>query len=422
MTFCSVRLRAFFCALLLLVPTVCGGEIFLDYTNFSTRMSELATSAGIAQFSSGELATIRAGIKSRVESSFRGFDGFTFTETDPAGPNAVISFGLTAGAGSLGVADHIDFLNKAPNDTARVFSGNFGFIVDEFSGTNNRSEQISQLTAALAGTAAHEFGHNLGLRHHDAYGNQTFVGNPINTGGEQNGTLMATGSTGLSEVGRQAVREFSQHSLVKLAYAAGSLATNPTAILEAVDAGSTLATAFGLNLEDKIPSGLLTDRGFNGTRFAEVVVGTLQGASDIDVYELFLPTNFERSWSEITVDINNDYPSGTSFSNSNTFVELIDSLGNVIAADDVSQYSGNTFGSGSSGDGFDPAVFRVPVSTGERYFVRITAESGNGGDYQLLVHADGMMVPEPSTWAACCIGLIGVVACRRRRKQRSTDA
>jgi len=397
-----------------------GGEVFLDYTNFGARMTELTSAAGITAFDAGELATIRAGIKSGLENSYQGFTGFTFTESLPAGAHPTINFGLSAGAGSLGVADHIDFLNLAPNDTARVFSGNFGFIVDEFSGSVNRAEQISQLTAALTGTAAHEFGHNLGLRHHDAYGNLVFDGTPIGTGGLQNQSIMATGSTGLNEAGRETVRDFSLNSVAKLAYAAGSLATNPTAITEAVDAGATLASAFSLTLEDKLPEGILTARGFAATRFAEVVVGSLSSAADVDIYELFLPQNFDLSWSEITVDVNNDYPSGSSMTNANTFIELIDSMGNIIAADDASRYSSTTFGSGNSGDGFDPAIFRVPVTNGERYFVRVSSEANGFGDYQLLVHADGMTtIPEPSSLAACSVGLVAFLAYRRRKQRRT---
>jgi hypothetical protein len=405
------------CLCVVNITSVNGGEIFLDYANFDTRMGELTASAGIDTFSAGEISTIRSGIKSGLETAFRGFGGFSFTETDPGGTRATVSFGLTANPGALGVADHIDFLNRVQGDTARVFSANFDFVVDEFSGSTNRAAQISQLTAALAGTAAHEFGHNVGLRHHDAYGNLEFTGTPIATGGAQNGNVMATGSTGLGEVGRETAREFSQNSLVKIAYAVGSLAVNPTEIFEVVDAGATLASAFGLTLADQIPAGIMTDRGFDPLRFAEVVIGSLSSAADVDVFELFLPTGFDKTWSEITVDVNNDYPSGSSMTNANTFVELIDSLGNVIAADDRSIYGPNTFGSGGSGDGFDPAVFRVPVSTGERYFVRITSESGGSGDYQLLVHADGMdAVPEPTHVFALSLCLAAITVIRRRRR------
>jgi hypothetical protein len=107
-----------------------AGPIFLDYSSFETRLGELATSAGVTGFSASEVTTIKGGIKTSLETVFTSFTGLSFTEADPGGTRAVINFGLTAGVGALGVADHIDFLNRVIGDTARVFSANFAFIVE----------------------------------------------------------------------------------------------------------------------------------------------------------------------------------------------------------------------------------------------------------------------------------------------------
>ena len=135
------------CLVMCAAATVHAGDVYLDFANFGARMNDLAASAGITPFAPTELTQIRNNIQTGLATSYRGFTGFTFTQTDPGGSRPVINFGLTAGAGSLGVADHIDFLNLAPNDTARVFSGNFGFTVNEFSGSTDRADQISQLSA-----------------------------------------------------------------------------------------------------------------------------------------------------------------------------------------------------------------------------------------------------------------------------------
>ncbi len=384
-----------------------AGVIYLNYTNFETRLSELSASAGITAFSAGEVTTIKSGIKSALETSYTGFTGLSFTETDPGGTRAELNFGLTASPGGLGAADHIDFLNRAIGDVARVFTANFDFIVDEFSGSTNRGTQLSQLTAALAGTAAHELGHNLGLRHHDSHGNLTYTGSPsvISTGNEEDTHVMATGSTGLGESGRETARDFSINSLVKLAYAAGTLPINPVPITEIIDAGATIATATAVALE-AIPV---------ANRFGEVIIGTT-GLNDVDVYKVSLAAG-----SVLTADVNIDYDDFTPFDNVNLFLEVLDSAGTVIASNDVGTYDSTQFGSGLGfGDGFDPVVYNVPIATAGDYYVRLSPEVFDFGDYQLLIHTDLLdnpVVPEPSSLALLTLGAVGFGVLRQRRRR-----
>ena len=377
------------------------GTVFLDYTNFETRLGELAGSAGVDNFSASEVTTLKAGIKTNLETMYAGFDGITFTETDPGGTRAELVFGLTGGG--LGVADHIDFLNRDLNDTGRVFTASFTFIVDEFSGSTNRSAQLNQLTAALSGTAAHELGHNLGLRHHDAHGNLQYEGNAISTGGNEDLRVMATGSTGLNETQRETLRDFSVNSLVKLAYADQTLlAGNPTALNEVGDAGDTRFDAQVVDFET-IPV---------ANRFGEAIIGVLDSNSDVDVYEVELAAN-----SLFTIDINNDYASSVNNDFVDTIIALLDDDGNIIYSNDDTLYTSTQFGAGSRRS-TDSILYNVDILTAGTYFVQVGSFNASGsGDYQLLLHTDMLAaIPEPSSATLCCIALTGCLA-RRRRTQ-----
>ena len=376
-------------------------DVFLDYTNFQARLNDLAGVAGVDNFSGAEVTQIQAGIKSKLETMYSAFDGLSFSETDPGGTRSELVFGLTGGG--LGVADHIDFFNRTVGDTARVFTASFGFILDEFSGSTNRSIQINQLTAALAGTAAHELGHNLGLRHHDAHGGLTYTGTAINTGGVEDLHVMATGSTGLNEVGRELDRTFSTNSLVKLAYADGTLlGGNPVATSEIGDAGDTIANAQEIDFESIAVAG----------RFGEVVTGTIGTNTDVDIYKIEL-----EAGSLFTADINNDYASGFSFNALDTIMDFLDSNGNVLFSSDDTLYSTSQFGAGTTRS-LDSILYNINISLSGTYYVRLESwNNSDSGDYQLLMHSNMLFtnVPEPTSATMFLIG-VGGFALRRRKR------
>lgn len=72
----------------------------------------------------------------------------------------------------FGVAQRVDVGNRYRNDFARVWAGGFS-LFGEFQRPNNTVERISN---AIAGTVAHEAGHNFGLYH--AYAWDTFNNPP----------------------------------------------------------------------------------------------------------------------------------------------------------------------------------------------------------------------------------------------------
>ncbi len=376
-------------------------QVFLDFDEFDDRLNELASAVGITSFSAAEISGIQSTIESSLESSFADFSGITFSDVDPGGVRSELIFGDIGGG--LGVAQHIDFLNRDLNDTAFVFSGNFGFIVDEFSGSTQRADQIMQLSAAISGTAAHELGHNLGLRHHDAHGNLVFEGATINTGGDEDLRLLSTGSTGLSEMQREQTRDFSINSQVKLAYANTSIVSgNPTALLEDGDAGDTLATAQAITFEE-IPV---------ADRFGEVIIGELEVDADVDLFEVQLVGG-----SQFTIDVNNDFSSGFNNDPVDTVISLLDDSGNVLFTNDDTLYSATEFGTGTLRS-TDSVLYNVGIVDTGTYFVQIESfGASDSGDYQLLLHSDQLFaIPEP-TGGLLILGALGCVAARRRRRR-----
>jgi len=371
---------------------------YLDYTNFDSRLGELAPNAGITAFSGAEITSIKSGISSQLGTAYADYT-VTFQETNPGGSYETVSFGLTAAAGSLGLADSIDYRNQTSNQTARVYSANFDFIVDEFSGSTSRSTQLSQLTAALAGTAAHELAHNLGLRHHDAYADVTFTGSSVATGGVQNDHIMATGSTGLGETGRETERTFSENSEVKLAYGTDLLASTPSSVFESGDAGNAYTLAQAVSLTSLS----------NVARDAANIIGGL-GSSDVDYYSLSLAAG-----TTLTADINEE-ALGAGYAD--TILTFYDVNGTtVLGSNDDSLYSANTFGSGGYGS-YDSILYNVPIGTTGTYYVGVTGYAGGSGYYQLLLHTDSAVVPEPTTLVGL-VGLLGTSALfgwRRRRR------
>lgn len=374
-------------------------EVYLDFVSgdFNARVDNALGRASTA----AERTAIRAGIETNLGTMYSGY-AINFDSSTPSGVYTTLNFGLTGGG--LGVADHIDYRNQDLTDTARIFTGNFGFIVES---GDTHAQQIAELTMALSGTAAHELGHNLGLRHYDSYSDVSFNGtNPAATSGVQNTNIMATGSTGLGETGRETLRDFSPTSKAKLEIGDGMTAGSPlahAAIAEMAGAHSTSATAQDLDPDlDALPvSGF--EKGGN-------VIGILTANDGADFYSFSAEAGAEL-WVNIVTDIARSFDSVVRLYSSDGITEL--------AEGDDTLYDSTHIGAGTTRS-YGGVMYRIAIGyTGTHYLSIAGYDSDDMGSYEMLLLLDNPSdnpVPEPGSLAiwATLAGVIGIRFRRRR--------
>ena len=377
-----------------------GIEVYLDFVSgdFNARVDNALGRASTA----AERTAIKSGIQTNLETMYAPF-AVNFDASAPTGVYSTLNFGLTGGG--LGVADHIDYRNQDLSDTARVFTGNFGFIVES---SDPHAVQISELTMALSGTAAHELGHNLGLRHYDAYSDVSFDGTtPAATGDVQNGNIMATGSTGLGETGRETLRDFSPTSLAKLEIGDEMTAGSPlahAAIAEMAGAHSTAATAQDLDGDlDALP--------ISGFDKAGNVIGTLSPNDRSDFFS-FTAEGGTEMWVNVVTDIAGDFDS---------VLRLYGSDGvTVLEESDDILYNTTHIGDGTTRS-FGGAMYRLMLGFSGTHYLSISGfDSDEVGNYEMLLLLDSPddnpTVPEPGS-LAIWVTLAGVVGLRYRRRR-----
>jgi Bacterial pre-peptidase C-terminal domain len=371
-------------------------NVFLDYTNFQTRLNEATTAAGVANFNAGEVATIQANVLSSLTTSFAGYT-VNFTNVNPGGVFETINFGLVGGG--LGLADRLDFRNLVGNDVARVFTGNFGLFIES---AETRGQQIQEFSVALGGTAAHEFSHNLGLEHRDPYGIVgAGVSNPIGgyiTNGIQNVYIQATDITGISESQREVQRSFSDFSHVKLNFA-NNLTVAPLApINEQGGPHGTPATA-----QHIVPSLLTT----GNTAFldAATVIGAISAPGQQDWY------SFDLLAGEFLTAIT--MSEGFYTNDVDTVLTLFDTDGSTdLVENDDTEIGLNSVNPGDDLYATDSSIYNFRAATTGTYFLRVTGFLNDTGAYEMLFATNG--VPEPGAALVLWVGLAGVFSFRRR--------
>lgn len=375
-------------------------NVFVDFTNFETRLDEATTSAGVANFDATERATIQTNILNSLGTVFTGYT-VNFTTTNPGGTFETLNFGLTGGG--FGLADRIDFRNLFGTDVARVFTANFGTFL---SAGDSRAVQITKLSNSLAGTAAHEVGHNVGLEHRDPYGIAGIGSANANgghgTGGLQNTHLMATGITGLTSAQRVVPRSFSDLSHVKLEFANG-LVPNPIAtIQEQGGPHSTAATAQHVSFTDLAI-------GNSGHDKALAVEGTISANGQLDFYSFDLLFNEFATFQIISqVLFSNDIDS---------LITLFDSDGTtILVSNDDTVLSSTAVNQGGSTYSRDSSIYNFQAPRDDTYFLRVAAVSNSDtGFYELLIASTSLaVIPEPGA-AFIVTALIGFSLLKRRR-------
>lgn len=372
----------------------------------------------IPWFTPAEQTQVENGIISYLETVYADYN-IDFIRGTPVNPvDEHIRIGRLIDANAFGLAG-VDSgnMNTDGDSIAGTFPFNFGLFIDEFAPTTetrgpNRDNMLTQITNAIAGTTAHELLHEFGANHQHAYGADGITSdNWSNTGGIQNGSLMATGVTGLGvdaagETGREQQRSLGRWERALLDIAGGGSldGANPapdngvlvdtpitTVYEQGGDAGQTLGTAQALTFADGETSGLKL----------AYVTGDTDSANDKDWFRVDLAHD-----GLLTIDAFDD---DTAFvtNGADVAIRLLDAAGlttgfeedDVRYSDDlydVNNLVGFTLGQGV----FLPNI----VLTAGTYYVEVTNQNSAANElYALVVGYEP--VPEPASVLVMLAGL-----------------
>ena len=405
--FCAFRRLGCLGALLMglcAVPAQ-AADVWLDFisgtgSDWVEQLNAATDSAGVADFSETERSTIESNILTMLESAYTDFL-VDFSLTDPGGTRERINMGATTSGSSYGSAP-LDFLNEKTG-TQKVYTANFDKNLESI---DSRSSQITEISTALAGTAAHELGHSVGLRHHAAYGTPGITtANYSNTGGLQNVHIMATGNTGLNETERETPRSFSPWSRLSMGAASDiPLVASPLPATseDPGDAGEDPATAQLLTL---------TSRPLSGFNAALIVGGKIEEIAahnlyDVDVY------SFTGSVGDLlSAELWSDDQYSDDFDGQLTLIGP-DGLTMLSTSDDT-LYSGDKFGTGNKRED-DSFLLNVPLVESGLHYLKVETvgadpehSSGDAfGSYDLLIGV--WPVPEPDTAVLVLGGLVSL--------------
>ncbi len=380
--------------------------------------------AGVTTFTTTERSDIETEILSQLATIYTDYD-VTFTTTMPSsGVFDAIAYGKSSfGFSSLGIAPN-DPMNISAGHVGAVATGNFDFVLDEFTGVGSRALQMTQMSTALAGTGAHELGHTFGLNHHHAYSHSSITPTSLSpltygpTSGLQNAYVMATGSTGIDETEREIVRSFSPWGKAMLDFAGGATAAYPSGF----DHQKLVTAPVPITLAEDGPPDLPGDPttpfmipllpGETSGMLLGMVAGDLDGmGSDTDMYKLIVPPG---SWL-LTAEIFSDNRFAAPFDFDAT-IALLDMGGAMITATDDVLHLGDVFGA-STFQQDDPFLLNIPVTAG-LYHLLVhgspipSIPAGPGDAYWMAV---GLMpVPEPGLGLALVAALWLLPGARRR--------
>ena len=314
---------------------------------------------------------MRDAVEELMVSHYAGFD-VVISQTTPAAPFSQITFN----AGATGViAQHIDFRNLDPSDTALVNVDGIGFV------------STAELISASAILASQGLGHLMGLRHGDAFGPiglgihsppgaaAYFPAYPGPSGADETlDHIMATpAALGLPIINLTTPSWFSERAACKLQFSlTGSV------IPEDPGPKGTLPTAQPISLDPIIvPNTIVAGDNADGCNFsvdAVTVLGTLSVPGELDIYsfdaiagDLF---NFEV--------ISNVMPQRIADPIDST-ITILDSTGTPIT------YYSSTAINDDEFETFDSILIDLSILADDTYYVVIDTFSGvDTGSYELF--------------------------------------
>ncbi|MHC4879724.1 MAG: Calx-beta domain-containing protein [Planctomycetota bacterium] len=328
-------------------------------------------------------------IQTLLEADYDPFN-VVFTQTAPTfGQFATIFFNdlgpFSFFPGLLGIAvDGIDFRNLMLSD--RVFVD----VLNAFPGLTVSSD----IVAASAGTAAHELGHAMGLRHGDSFG-------PIGTGVhnppgpisyapifpgpagafETNMHIMASGaSTGLTLADRLEDRNFGARSAVKLSM----FAFEGQVLAEQFGTHDTVATAQPLTLADlPVPNTEPAGSMFEGLVFdvdATSMLGRIAVPGEVDVY------SFDAQAGDlINIELMSSVFAGNTVPRVTSVIDgrmsITDASGNLIPYYSAVATNDDEF------ETPDSIIIDLMIPADGTYYINVEDMTGTGtGDYELFIY------------------------------------
>lgn len=308
----------------------------------------------------------------------------TTTEPNPSGTDwQVIGIGGDSDPGGrFGRAQDVDTGNNDAEDYARVWGRGFHDSYGAAGALAPPNATLERWATAIAGTAAHEGGHNYGIPH-------SFSA-PRTGEDDQNNHLLATGSTGLTGEQRVTRRHFSDRSFETLGYNLG-LNTKTLSNWDFVNPNGSSATGLRIRLLSTAATLALTNV-YNGNRSPWTAPsltkqpGTqLFRGTNYNIYDLVFSTG--KTWSGGTpgvVPAAAEFHVGAGVDSEVIVYEVVltDGGGDM---DLHPRMAGYDFGLGDMGDGDDVA------GTG---FIRFFA-AGEGDQNLIIEDLQVRFLPRP---------------------------